>query len=211
MSSVQELIAAERRDLAAMLAGLATQSWDTPSLCAGWRVREVVAHSTMPFRYSRRRYALEMIKSRGDFTAMADRCARRDASALTPAELVAAMRDNADYSWKPPGGGFEGALTHEVVHGLDWTVPLSIGRTVPQERLRVVLRGLERPKGAAYFGVDLDGIALRADDMDWSLGSGTPLTGATQDLVLVLCGRRLPPGRLRGAHSERFTDARRNA
>jgi len=25
--------------------------WDTPSLCAGWRVREVVAHMTMAARY----------------------------------------------------------------------------------------------------------------------------------------------------------------
>ena len=44
----------------------------------------------------------------------------------------------------------------------------------------------------------LDGIELRASDMDWSLGSGTPLTGTGSDLLLVLCGRTLPPGRLAG-------------
>ena len=33
---------------------------------------------------------------------------------------------------------------------------------------------------------------LRATDLDWSYGAGEPLTGTAQDLLLVLCGRRLP-------------------
>ncbi len=41
--------------------------------------------------------------------------------------------------------------------------------------------------------------------MDWTLGSGTPLTGAASDLLLVLCGRTLPTGRLAGEPSARFT------
>src|SRR5674476_672617 len=38
--------------------------------------------------------------------------------------------------------GFEGALTHDVIHGLDVTVPLGIGRHVPEERLRIVIVSL---------------------------------------------------------------------
>ena len=41
--------------------------------------------------------------------------------------------------------------------------------------------------------------------MDWTLGSGAPLTGAAADLLLVLCGRTLPAGRLAGEPSARFT------
>jgi hypothetical protein len=48
---------------------------------------------------------------------------------------------------------------------------------------------------------------LRADDIDWTFGSGTPMSGTAQDLAPVLCGRTLPAGRLRGEPSERFTDA----
>jgi len=62
-----------------------------------------------------------------------------------------------------------------------------------------------KPKQVKYFGADLTGIALRADDLDWSYGTGTPITGAAQDLLLVLCNRRLPAGRLRGEPSARFT------
>jgi uncharacterized protein (TIGR03083 family) len=197
-------IAAERRDLAAILAGLPLEAWDAPTLCRGWRVREVVAHITMPFRYRAPRFVLEMARSRGNFNRMADRCARRDGTAL-PGELAAALRDNERNPWKPPGGGFEGALTHDVIHGLDITVALGLGRRVPEDRLRTVLAAVTGPRSQKFFGTDLAGIALHAEDLDWSLGSGVPMSGQAQDLALVLCGRTLPPGHLRGEPSARFT------
>ncbi|MGO9220016.1 MAG: maleylpyruvate isomerase family mycothiol-dependent enzyme [Streptosporangiaceae bacterium] len=197
-------IAAERQELATILAGLPPQSWDSPTLCAGWRVRELVAHITMPFRYRPARFAFEMIRSRGNFNRMADRCARRDAAA-PPDQLTAALRDNAGNPWKPPGGGYQGALTHDVIHGLDITVALGLGRRVPRERLGIVLDGITGAKSVRFFGTDLGGIELRADDLDWSFGSGTPVSGSAQDLALVVCGRKLPPGHLRGGPSARFT------
>ena len=197
-------IAAERRELAAILAGLAPESWDFPTLCAGWRVREVVAHITMPFRYRPPRFAFEMARSRGNFNRMADRCARRDGAA-PPAELAAALQDNERNPWKPPGGGYQGALTHDVIHGLDITVALGLGRQVPPERLGIVLDGITGAKSVRHFGTDLAGIELRADDLDWSFGSGTPVSGSAQDLALLVCGRKLPPGHLRGEPSSRFT------
>ncbi|MBH1937241.1 hypothetical protein I5Q34_23730 [Streptomyces sp. AV19] len=48
---------------------------------------------------------------------------------------------------------------------------------------------------------------LRADDLDWSYGTGAPLHGTAQDLLLLAFGRRLPPGRLRGEHEGRFVAA----
>ena len=142
---IAEAIAAERRDLAAILAGLPAEAWDAPTLCRGWRVREVVAHITMPFRYRPPRFAFEMVRSRGNFNRMADRCARRDGTA-PPGELAAALRDNERNPWKPPGGGFEGALTHDVIHGLDITVALGLDRRVPEDRLRTVLAAVTGPK-----------------------------------------------------------------
>ncbi|UYM05386.1 maleylpyruvate isomerase family mycothiol-dependent enzyme [Solicola gregarius] len=203
-SGIREAIVTERTELADILDGLDEEAWDHPSLCAGWRVREVVAHITMAFRYSLPRVALEMVKSRGRFDAMADRRARVDADELSVRELAAAVRDNIHHPWKPPGGGLAGALSHDTIHGLDITTPLGIDWKVPEERMRMIHRGM-RPKNIAFFGVDLDDIELRADDMDWSYGTGEPVEGTAQDLLLVLCGRTLPPGRLRGAPSSRFT------
>ena len=50
--TIRAAIVAERTDLAAMLAALRPEQWDAPTLCAGWRVREVVAHMTMAYRMS---------------------------------------------------------------------------------------------------------------------------------------------------------------
>lgn len=201
---IQDLIAAERRELAAVLGQLAPSQWTSPTLCAGWRVPEVVAHMTMPFRFSTGRFVREMVKAGGRFNVMADRAARRDAAELSREALVASLRDNADHPWRPPGGGAEGALSHDVIHGLDITTALQLDRRVRLDRLEAIF-AVMKPKQIKYFGTDLTGIALRADDLDWSYGSGTPLTGAAQDLLLVLCGRRLPAGRLRGEPSARFT------
>ncbi|WP_410595922.1 maleylpyruvate isomerase family mycothiol-dependent enzyme [Amycolatopsis sp. lyj-23] len=201
---VQDLIAAERRELAALLDELPPSAWTAATLCAGWRVADVVAHMTMPFRFSTGRFVRELVKSGGRFNAMADRVARREAAEFSRAALIASLRDNADHPWRPPGGGAEGALSHDVIHGLDITTALQLDRRVPLERLEVIFAAM-KPKQVKYFGTDLSGVALRADDLDWSYGTGTPLTGAAQDLLLVLCNRRLPAGRLRGEPSTRFT------
>ncbi|MGH3664377.1 MAG: maleylpyruvate isomerase family mycothiol-dependent enzyme [Micromonosporaceae bacterium] len=206
MTDITRAVAAERTDLAAILTGLPTAQWDAPSLCAGWRTREVVAHMTTPFRYSAPRFILEMIKARGNFNRMSDRTARRDAAALSAEQLVTTLRDNVNHPWKPPGGGLVGALSHDVIHGLDITVALGLGRLVPEDRMRLVLGGIT-PRSVKFFGVDLDGVRLRADDLDWSYGSGAVLSGAAQHLLLVLCGRTLPPGLLQGEPSQRFSAA----
>lgn len=205
-TEVRAAIAAERTELAEVFAGLDDAAWEAPTLCAGWRPREVLAHMTMAYRMSTPRFALEMVKARGDFNRMADRRARAEAAELTPEALVASLRDNAGHPWKPPGSGYEATLAHEVIHGMDITVALGLPRRVPVERVEVVLAGTE-PEQVRYFGTDLSGVELRADDLDWSMAGAAPesvVTGAAQDLLLVLCGRRLPAGRLAGAQAGRF-------
>src|SRR5438445_7126973 len=41
---VRQLVNDERADLVAFLRTLTRDEWEAPSLCAGWRVRDVVAH-----------------------------------------------------------------------------------------------------------------------------------------------------------------------
>lgn len=201
---VRAAVAAERREQAELLAGFTTQQWDAPTLCAGWRVREVVAHTTMPFRTSLPKIILELVAARGDFNRMSDRAARRDADRMSAEDLVAQLRDNAEHRWTPPGGGPVGALSHDVIHGLDVVVGLGLDPRVPPERVRMVLSAM-RPWKIKYFGADLDGVELRATDVDWTFGSGAPVHGLAQDLLLVACGRQLPPGHLDGPAAPRFT------
>lgn len=200
---IEAAIAAERRELADLLDGLTAEQWAAPTLCAGWRVREVVAHMSMGFRYSFARTAAELVRAGGRLHRMTDRCARRDAAAASTGELAGFLRDHAHHPWTPPVGGLASALGHDVVHGLDITVPLGLGRRVPEDRVRLLLEKVT-PRSARFFGADLSGVELRADDLDWSFGTGTPLSGTAQDLLLVAFGRKLPPGRLHGERQDRF-------
>ena len=187
-------VTAEFLALAELLDGLADDAWDTPSLCAGWRVREVAAHLSMPVRYSPEEFHAELRECGGDFTRLSDRVALRDAALLT-AVLVRNLRDEVMHRWVPPGGGLMGALNHVVIHGLDITVPLDLPRQPPEGTIRASLDDLTEGGTHAHFGVALAGLRLRATDIDWSFGSGTPITGPAADLALLLCGRTLPDGR----------------
>lgn len=184
MTDIRETIAAERTELAEVLAGLPAEAWDAPSLCEGWRVREVVAHMTAPFRQPDA--AFLRAEDVDEINRGADELARRDAARLTAEELTADLRDNAWHPWQP--GGFTGALSHDVIHGLDITVALGLGRQVPPDRVRIVLDGLV-PARAAFFGTDLTGKRLVATDVDWSHGDGEPVARPIQELLMFVCGR----------------------
>ncbi len=201
---IRAATADERRAQVAMYGSLTDGQWNATSLCSGWRVKEVLAHTTMPFRYSAGRVVRGVLAARGSFDRFADRAARRDAAELSTGELQASLRDNVGFDWSPPGGGPLGALSHDVIHGLDVSAALGIDdRHASPERCALVLSGL-RPKQLRLFGVDLTGVRLQATDADWSHGDGEVVEGRAQDLLLAVCGRRQPAGRLTGAAADRL-------
>ena len=199
-------IAAEFEALADLLEAAGPEVWDAPSLCEGWRTREVVAHVTMPARYDGPAFMAELEACGGDFTRLSDTVAARD-GALPVGALLADLRSPVLHAWQPPGGGEEGALVHCVVHALDIVEAVPLDRRVPAARILPVL-GLVTADGSGtsnLFGVDLSAVELRADDLEWSSGSGALVTGPAQVLALAACGRLLPPGRLHGEAAPRFS------
>jgi uncharacterized protein (TIGR03083 family) len=203
-----DLIAAERRALADVLSGLSAAAWQAPSLCAGWTTAHVVAHLTMPFRITEAEFALGMQQAGGDFAGFSDAVADRD-SRLPRAELVAVLRDNAENPWSPPGGGPAGALSHDVIHGLDITWPLGIECKVPDQAMITVLGLIAGEADRSVFDVPLVGIELRATDLDWSSGSGAELAGHSRDLLLLICGRKIPRDLFSGPGTNLIGTARR--
>ena len=181
-------IQAERERLATLLPGLSPQQWDTPSLCDGWRVREVVAHLTMPFRTRPLGVIAGMTRAGFSHRRYADRDARAAAQAMSEAELTDLLRRNVGNPWQPPGGGPEGALSHDVIHGLDATEPLGLPAP-PAGRIALVLASAG-PRQLKFFGVDLTGRRLTATDADVSVGDGANVvTMSAKDILLVVTGR----------------------
>jgi uncharacterized protein (TIGR03083 family) len=196
-TDLQPVVAAEFVALADLLDSATEAQWDTPSLCAGWRVREVIAHMTMAARYSEEEFMAELSRCDFDFGRLSNQIAARDAE-LPAGELVASLRAEVMQHWTPPGGGWHGALNHVVIHGLDVTVPLGVPRRSPDATIRVVLDDLTAGGVQARFGTSIEGRSLQASDLDWSYGSGPVLRGPAEYLALVLCGRTTPEGRLEG-------------
>ena len=191
-AELRSMVAGELARLADLLEGLPDARWDTWSLCRGWRVREVIAHMTMPARHTEEEFAAELRAHEFDFTRLSDHVAARDAD-LPTTSLIGALRSERMREWIPPGGGRRGALNHAVIHGLDAAVPLGLRRHVADAAMRVVLDDLTRGGVHEYFGTDIDGHRLEATDLDWSYGKGTPLCGTAEDLALTLCGRVRDP------------------
>ncbi|MFD1718679.1 maleylpyruvate isomerase family mycothiol-dependent enzyme [Georgenia deserti] len=182
---------AERERLAHLLAGLTPEQWSAPSLCTGWRVREVVAHITTAYRLAPKAFMDGLARENFDFDRFADRQARADTDALSDADLLASLRENVRHPWQPPGGGQAGALSHDVIHGLDITEALGLP-AVPPERIALVL-GNAGEKNLEYFGVNLDGLRLVATDYEVSLGEGDPVELPVKDVLLTVTGRRPVP------------------
>ncbi|WP_147918098.1 maleylpyruvate isomerase family mycothiol-dependent enzyme [Ruania zhangjianzhongii] len=179
---------AERTRLAGLLAELTPEQWAHPSLCASWRVREVVAHMTAPFHTSPLRMLAGMARARFNYDRYAAPAARRDTARMSDAELLRIVQANLRTPWPPSGGGPEAGLGHDVIHGLDITEPLGLPGP-PTQRIALVLAGSDA-RSLKYFGVDLAGRRLVATDAEVSVGDGEPLQLSAREILRVITGRR---------------------
>jgi len=181
---------AENADLSAYLHSLSREDWERPSLCAGWRVRDVVGHIldgnevrlvTLPWRLAR-------------FGLSSDRSGRyysiQRAEGHDPEALLRAF-DERD-PWAGTCRVFPPRLTllDRLVHHQDIRRALGHRRDVPPDRLLAVLdatptlRSVFRAKGRTR------GLRLRATDVGWSWGDGPEVSGPGEALVMAMLGRR---------------------
>lgn len=180
---------AERERLAGVLSALTPEQWNAESLCARWRVRDVAAHLTMPYRMKRSAVLLGLIRAGLNFNRFAEGEARQAADTMGGDELAALLHRNATNPWNPPGGGPADALGHDVIHGLDITEALGLP-AAPVERVALVLAGTTS-RQVKYFGVDLKGVRLRAADTDISVGDGPREDWMpAKEVLLTITGRR---------------------
>lgn len=192
MTDLQTFVAPTYDGLADLLTAAPPETWDAPSLCEGWQVRHVIAHMTMPARFTQEQFAAEMAAAGGDFTEFCNTVVERDASLPFPDQLDA-LRSQQLHEWQPLGGGTAGALRHAVIHSLDVTIALDRSAVAPNDAVLAVLDQLAAANGT-LFGVDLTEVRLEATDTDWSWGSGEAVRADSGLLVALLSGRTLPDG-----------------
>ncbi|MFI2232781.1 maleylpyruvate isomerase family mycothiol-dependent enzyme [Nocardia testacea] len=187
---IRGMLADERAEMTALLRELSEAEWDAPTLCTGWRVRELVAHlryDSIPLtEYAgitvRNRFSIDGVNN-----AMAAVGTRR-----TPAQLLAEFTaaPGSVSRWWPRLG-----LADLFVHQQDIRRPLGRGRDIPADRLRAVL---DRPDPFARPGRYTKGLQFVATDFDWVKGSGPAVRGRGEALALAMVGRPVVLDELEG-------------
>ena len=188
---VWEEIAATRRETADYLETLDDAAWETQSLCAGWKVKDVAGHMVMPLTVGTPRIMLKMATTGFNFDRANDKLSRELAAKKSPTELAAMLRANAENKFKPPGGTPEMPLTDAVVHSLDIRRPLNAPPFVPGNRAEAVLNFLAHGRNRAFVAKNrLDGLRFEATDIDWNSGTeGKLVRGPAESLILAMSGR----------------------
>jgi uncharacterized protein (TIGR03083 family) len=189
-------IHAERADMVRTLTGLPAEAWATPSLCAGWSVRETTGHILAAAEQTPAKFYRELISARFRFPVFTDRAARR-LGALAPAVLIERLQARTTTTNHPPAPVLA-MLGEIVVHGEDIRRPLGISHKTPPEALVAVADSYKRSNLLIGAKRRIAGLRLQADDVDWSTGDGLPVTGPLASLVLAMAGRRQALGDLAG-------------
>jgi uncharacterized protein (TIGR03083 family) len=194
--SVMHLARGERADLLDLLTGLTPQQWHAPTLCEGWRVRDVVAHMIsydgLPGRELFRRLTRGRFQlSRTNAVGVAE---MRDTG---PDKLLALLEQRLEPSGLTTGFGCRVALLDAMIHHQDIRRPLGETRTIPPERLLPALSfaRFAPPIGAFWRA---RGLRLVATDLDWAAGRGPEVRGPGEPLLMAISGRRGVVGELTG-------------
>ncbi|MBG0831205.1 maleylpyruvate isomerase family mycothiol-dependent enzyme [Planomonospora sp. ID67723] len=193
---VWQAIDHERSGLADLFDDLSEQEWETASLCAGWRVRDVAAHLTLAqTRVLTGAYWL--LKARGDINRMIHDSAVRQAG-LPVRHYGALLRGMAGSRRKAPGVTHLEPLIDALVHGQDIAIPLGRDRPMPVRAAAAAATRVWTTKWPLRMWPRLDGLELAATDCPWSAGRGRRVEGPISAILLSLTGRTVALSRLTG-------------
>jgi uncharacterized protein (TIGR03083 family) len=200
-------IADERRITADLLATLTDEQLGTPSLCPEWTVKDVGGHLLMPLVTPMPKVMLAMARHRMNFDK-ASVGLSKDVARRSTADLVDGLRAKADSHFTPPGLGPEAPLTDLLVHGQDMRRPLGLQRDFVPARQLVVLDFLVTGRGGRGFVPEerMADLAFAATDVDWTSGSGRPVTGTAEAIMMAMTGRAVALADLAGPGVEVLRD-----
>jgi uncharacterized protein (TIGR03083 family) len=188
----------ERLSLADLLETLNDTEWERPSLCDGWRIKDLAAHVALaPQPPSVWGMLVEGGRAGGRFHKLNHDIAVRHAHRPS-ADLVAELRRHAASRRLPKVTSYRNISFDILVHGQDIAIPLGRTRSMPLEAARA---GADRvwSMGWPFWARHrLRGFALTATDLDWSAGHGTEVQGPIDALLLLLTGRTASLPRLSG-------------
>ena len=187
--NLQSQYEAEHTDFVALARGLTDQQWESRSLCEQWTVHDVVIHVAWHIHRDRSQvpaFLLHTLMSgptKAAAQAAVSEAARHDAR--SPDKLLEWLAS--------PGTAGRVNLAELMIHQQDVRRPLSISRTIPEDRLSSILDYCLSRTGSATVVPGArkraTGLRLTATNMEWSAGDGPEVRGSGEALLMVINGR----------------------
>jgi uncharacterized protein (TIGR03083 family) len=195
---VWDHIAGARTGLYDYLRALQPAEWDHPSLCEGWRVRDVVAHLIIIYQYSLRGSAADLAHSGFRINSFLRQTAIKYGS-RDPGVLLQQFRALAIPQSLPFFVPALNVLADTLIHEQDIRIPLGDPSSMSLDALRLLFSHWQ--PGHSNIGEKITGIparttgiAFHAVDINVKYGSGLMVTGSAQDILMAMTGR---PGALK--------------
>lgn len=203
-----QVIEQQRPAIADLLEGLSPEQWESPSLCAEWRIRDVAAHVSMVgLPPTTSQLLRDGIRVRGNFHRLNTVMTRQRAARSTD-QLVADLRLHAASRKLPAVTSQSNVLFDVLVHAQDIAVPLGLELDTPPEAARDGATRVWSMGWPFWAKRHLRGLRLTATDVDWSVGSGADVRGPIQALLLLVTGRTATAApRLSGEGTAQLTRA----
>lgn len=201
-------ITAQRHRLIGRLESLDDAQWNAPSLCDGWKVRDVVGHLVWILETPMWKMVPTIVLA-GGFDRATDKTAHQ-LGTRPRRQLIDAYRALAGKRFTPPGFGPTAPLTDVLVHTRDIERALGLASTLDAADLRVALDFLTGGKARTFVAKGLlDGLRFEATDQDWAAGQGALVRGTGEALMMSMTGRSNSFGDLEGdgaaSYIARFT------
>jgi uncharacterized protein (TIGR03083 family) len=190
------VVHAERRALAADLAGLTPEQWATPSLCTGWSVLDVLAHMVATAKETPATFLVGMVTSGFRLSRMTEKKIAEE-RAGGPAATLAAFRAVETSRSSPPGPKLSW-LGEALVHAEDIRRPLGIPHEYPLASVTAVTDFYASSNVLIGGKNRVAGVTLQATDTDWTHGSGPLVSGPARALMLATTGRKAALDELSG-------------
>ncbi|MBF5001794.1 maleylpyruvate isomerase family mycothiol-dependent enzyme [Nocardia sp. BSTN01] len=195
---IWQAVATERTSLVELLRSLPDSGWAQPSLCAGWRVRDVVAHLILSADSGLGTILFNLIRARGHFDRMVRDTAIRHADRRTTIQLLAELHDSIGARVTPVGTTPVDRLMDLLVHGQDIAIPLGIPRQMPVAAAESALDRIWNGGFPFHARKKFGNYRLVASDSEWTAGTGPVIEGSVTHLLLLITGRRPAPDQLSG-------------
>ncbi|SEC07678.1 TIGR03083 family protein [Paramicrobacterium humi] len=185
------------------LATLGDAQWDAPSLCAGWSVKDALAHLVWRIGTPARPMLEDLVSASisgrhvNPMRSMAD-IARSISDSRSSGELLDDLTLLSRRFSTGDQRASSAALLETVVHGFDAAHPVGVRLEFDSESSFAVARLATRTASRQVRTV-LRHRLLTAKDAGWAIGSGdNEIVGTAESVILYVTGRRsIDPGTAR--------------